>query len=544
MFDLNKEWSISFAGCGFMGIYYVGAASCISERLPLFFQKASRIYGASAGSLMSTIMTVGIPLEWSISFAGCGFMGIYYVGAVSCISERLPQLFQGAVKIYGASSGALIAAVLTNGISLGEWKRKLGPLHPAFNLLQIVRRSMVEMLPPDAHLRASGKLCVSLTRVADGKNVIVSEFDTRDELIQVLICSCFIPFYCGIIPPTYRGVRYVDGAISDNLPRCHQRNTITFSAFAGESDVCPRGDAALSLHEVRFNNVSIHVNAQNMYRVTSTFFPPEPEIMAEICDSGYLDALCFLQENGSSPPPPLLSVYYLGALSCILDHAPHLVQRASKFCGASSGCLIAASLAVGIPIEACCELVLSTALAARRHQLSVLHPAFSLLRAVQDSLLRHLPRDAHLCASGRLCVSLTRLCDGENVLVTEFDSREELIQGYMDGALSNNIPLFDQRNTITVSPFSGEADICPMEGGLAVLAVHYGNLGIQKLAEMSHHGYMDALRFLRGNGEIHVSLQLPVHCVCSGTHWWLGQEVAQTLPASIQKGKKKPALFL
>jgi len=64
-------------------------------------------------------------------------------------------------------------------------KRKLGPLHPAFNLLQIVRRSMVELLPPDAHLRASGKLCVSLTRVSDGKNVIVSEFDTRDELIEV-----------------------------------------------------------------------------------------------------------------------------------------------------------------------------------------------------------------------------------------------------------------------------------------------------------------------------------------------------------------------
>lgn len=30
-----------------------------------------------------------------------------------------------------------------------------------------------------------------------------------------------------------------------------------------------------------------------------------------------------------------------------------------------------------------------------------------------------------------------------------------------------------------MSPFSGEADICPMEGALAVLAVHYGNLGIQ-----------------------------------------------------------------
>lgn len=25
-------------------------------------------------------------------------------------------------------------------------------------------------------------------------------------LFQALICSCFVPFYCGVIPPTYRGV--------------------------------------------------------------------------------------------------------------------------------------------------------------------------------------------------------------------------------------------------------------------------------------------------------------------------------------------------
>ena len=52
-------------------------------------------------------------------------------------------------------------------------------------------------------------------------------------------------------------------------------------------------------------------------------------------------------------------------------------------------------------------------------------------------------------------------------------------QHYMDGALSNNMPLHDQRNTVTVSPFSGEADICPREGALADLAVHHGNLGIR-----------------------------------------------------------------
>ena len=64
-------------------------------------------------------------------------------------------------------------------------KHRLGPLHPAYNLLQLVKESLLEMLPQDAHIRASGKLCVSLTKMSDGKNILVSQFDSRDELIQV-----------------------------------------------------------------------------------------------------------------------------------------------------------------------------------------------------------------------------------------------------------------------------------------------------------------------------------------------------------------------
>ncbi|XP_054631827.1 patatin-like phospholipase domain-containing protein 2 [Dunckerocampus dactyliophorus] len=254
--------------------------------------------------------------EWSISFAGCGFMGIYYVGASSCLLRRFPALIHNASKIYGASAGALMAAVLATGVPLEKCcadlmfmakearKHKLGPLHPSYNLLQLVKDSLLAGLPQDAHLRASGKLCISLTRVRDGKNVLVSDFDSREELIQALLCSCFVPFYCGVIPPTFRGVHYVDGAASDNLPRSHNRNTITVSAYAGESDICPRG-RTLNFHEVRFNNVSIQVTSENMYRVTSTFFPPEPEVMAEICHNGCMDALRFLQDNNliSCEPP-------------------------------------------------------------------------------------------------------------------------------------------------------------------------------------------------------------------------------------------------
>lgn len=45
-----------------MGIYYVGATSCILEQFPRFIQDASKIYGASAGALMAAILAVGIPL--------------------------------------------------------------------------------------------------------------------------------------------------------------------------------------------------------------------------------------------------------------------------------------------------------------------------------------------------------------------------------------------------------------------------------------------------------------------------------------------------
>lgn len=62
MLDLKRDWSMSFAGCGFMGIYYVGVTSCILERFPRFITDASKIYGASAGSLVAAMLTSEIPI--------------------------------------------------------------------------------------------------------------------------------------------------------------------------------------------------------------------------------------------------------------------------------------------------------------------------------------------------------------------------------------------------------------------------------------------------------------------------------------------------
>lgn len=64
-------------------------------------------------------------------------------------------------------------------------KRFLGPLHPSFNLVKTIRGCLLKILPADGHEHASGRLGISLTRVSDGENVIISHFNSKEELVQV-----------------------------------------------------------------------------------------------------------------------------------------------------------------------------------------------------------------------------------------------------------------------------------------------------------------------------------------------------------------------
>lgn len=68
-----------------------------------------------------------IPLDapWNISFAGCGFLGIYHIGVASCLQEQAPFLVENARHIYGASAGALTAASLVSGSCMGKYLHKV-----------------------------------------------------------------------------------------------------------------------------------------------------------------------------------------------------------------------------------------------------------------------------------------------------------------------------------------------------------------------------------------------------------------------------------
>ena len=60
------------------------------------------------------------------------------------------------------------------------------------------------VLPEDAHERLSGRLTVSLTHGRSMKNVLVDEFDSRADLIDAVVCSCFIPGFSAYEVPTYK----------------------------------------------------------------------------------------------------------------------------------------------------------------------------------------------------------------------------------------------------------------------------------------------------------------------------------------------------
>lgn len=102
------------------------------------------------------------------------------------------SLFWGGGIIYLKTvfAGETSASIID--VAKEARKRFLGPMHPSFNLVKIVRHMMGRTLPADCHHHASGRLGISLTRVTDGENVLVTHFNDKEELVQVSF-ECVLP---------------------------------------------------------------------------------------------------------------------------------------------------------------------------------------------------------------------------------------------------------------------------------------------------------------------------------------------------------------
>ena len=133
----------------------------------------------------------------NLSLAGCGFLGLYHLGVVSCLKEHAPQFVRSLRSVSGASAGALCGLVLLVDCPLGLITNEmmkvakqlrsssLGPYSPNFNITKTLTTMLNDFAPDNVHQIVSGRLFVSLTRLSDMQNVMISEFHSKNDLIEV-----------------------------------------------------------------------------------------------------------------------------------------------------------------------------------------------------------------------------------------------------------------------------------------------------------------------------------------------------------------------
>ncbi|NWY73136.1 PLPL1 protein, partial [Erithacus rubecula] len=215
---------------------------------------------------------------YSLLFRGVSFSIPYEAGVFAALQNLSPDILKSASRIYGSSSGSIVATTGLCGCNVGKGCRfffiyilsSLLGLVPGGRIPRLLRDVLNKFLPPNAHELVSGKLHIVLTRLHDWRSVTVSEFASREELIQAVVCSCFIPLYFGLSPPTFRGVRYLDGELAMWRADFVSRSTITVSAFAGEYDICPKDGPAAFL-TLQLSDSILQISKMNMCRLFYIF---------------------------------------------------------------------------------------------------------------------------------------------------------------------------------------------------------------------------------------------------------------------------------
>lgn len=247
----------------------------------------------------------------SISFSGSGFMATYQLGVAQCFLNYAPWILKKAPRVFGASAGSLVAAAVVCEMDFTSIRDEmlhfakqvktftLGPLNPSINVFHWLERVLWKYVSEDAHKLACGRLAVAMTSLEDGKQIITTEYQSKKDIIQALLCSCFVPGYCGVDPPSFKGKYYVDGGFTGMQPVHSQSPTLTVCPFSGDMDICPTD--APCLLDLVVSGTTLNINVANCGRVFNALYPTTLESLEEAYDRGYNDAINFLLRNDLAP---------------------------------------------------------------------------------------------------------------------------------------------------------------------------------------------------------------------------------------------------
>ncbi|NXG56326.1 PLPL4 protein, partial [Hemiprocne comata] len=192
---------------------------------------------------------------------------------------------------------------------------------------------------------------------------------------------------------------------------------------------------------------------------------------------------------------------------------------------------------VSLNLQKCKQFAYGFAEEVRKLDFGAVTPGYDFMKTLREGIESILPSNAHEIVENRLYVSVTNTKNGENHLVSSFASREDLIkvllassfvpvyagikpveykgEKWVDGGLTNGLPILPVGRTVTISPFSGRLDICPQDKGRVDLYVKFAKQDImlslanlirlnqalfppsqEKMESLYQNGFDDAVRFL------------------------------------------------
>lgn len=235
-------------------------------------------------------------LSPGFSFSAAGLLFPYHLGVAQFLIEK--GYIKEDTPLAGSSAGAIVCAVIASGASmqqaleatkiLAEDCRLKGT---AFRLGAVLRDLLIKFLPGDVHIRSSGRVRVAVTQILwRPRGLLVDQFDSKEDLINAVITSSFIPGYLAPRPATmFRNRLCIDGGLTLFMPPTSAAKTVRVCAFP---------TSCLGLQGI---GISPDCNPENRATPRQLFNwalePAEDSILDKLFELGHLDAAAWAKDN-------------------------------------------------------------------------------------------------------------------------------------------------------------------------------------------------------------------------------------------------------
>jgi hypothetical protein len=234
-----------------------------------------------------------------LTFPGGGVFFFWQAGVVKALQQQY-DLRDEAVCFSGASAGSISSILAVCNVNIDDAIEEALRLADESLIFErrgglmgvwggLVERWLNFLLPENCHIISSGRVFISLTKIPSFRRVVISKFISKNDLIQVCMCSVHIPYFLdGKFSRMYNGDAYIDGSVGFFIKN---KPWVVSESFKEERD-------AFILHHTRDCNLM-----KRKWRFLETL---SKDALAEMVALGFDYGMRRIRTRvNSNPPTPL-----------------------------------------------------------------------------------------------------------------------------------------------------------------------------------------------------------------------------------------------